>query len=93
MNLFYSTEVINCKTDQYDVYIGRPSIWGNPFVIRKDGNRKEVIFKYRKWLKDQLKTGNIKIEELKNLKNKKLGCWCKPKPCHGDVILDFLDKL
>ena len=28
------------------VYIGRPSIWGNPFVIGKDGTRGEVVEKY-----------------------------------------------
>ncbi|PIW12451.1 MAG: hypothetical protein COW35_01440, partial [Candidatus Infernicultor aquiphilus] len=34
----------------YDVYIGRPSKWGNPFTIGKDGTRSEVIEKYRIWL-------------------------------------------
>ena len=31
-------------------YIGRPSLWGNPFVIGKDGTRAEVVEKYERWL-------------------------------------------
>jgi len=39
--------VINIKSgNNYDVYIGRPSKWGNPFVIGKDGTRKEVVAQY-----------------------------------------------
>ena len=32
------------------VYVGRPSKWGNPFVIGRDGTREEVIAKYRDWI-------------------------------------------
>lgn len=42
--------VVHCKKDKYDIYIGRPSIFSNPFVIGQDGNRKEVIEQYREWL-------------------------------------------
>jgi hypothetical protein len=45
------TKIVNCKDDAYDVYIGRPSIWGNPFIIPRDGNRKEVIEKYYQYLR------------------------------------------
>ena len=37
------TRVVNCKKEPYDVYIGRPSKWGNPFKIGRDGSRQEVI--------------------------------------------------
>ena len=45
--------VVHCKKEQYDVYIGRAvprsglkaSVWGNPFVIGKDGTRDEVMVK------------------------------------------------
>lgn len=30
-----STKVVHCKREKYDVYIGRPSIFGNTFVIGK----------------------------------------------------------
>lgn len=44
------TKVVHCKQRPYDVHIGRPSKWGNPFSIGKDGNRYQVIDKYREWI-------------------------------------------
>lgn len=78
--------VVNKYKEEYDVYIGRGSKWGNPFVIGKDGDRDEVIRKYRAYLWEQIKEGNITYKELINLNGKVLGCYCKPKACHGDVI-------
>ena len=67
------------------VYIGRPSKWGNPFVIGKDGSREEVIDKYRAWLLTQ----PAKVEEAKReLAGKDLVCFCAPKGCHGDVLIE-----
>ena len=43
-------KVVHCKKEPYDIYIGRPSKWGNPFSIGKDGTREEVIEKYREWI-------------------------------------------
>jgi len=47
------TRVVHCKKEQYDCYIGRPSKWGNSFVIGKDGTREEVVEKYRQWVLQQ----------------------------------------
>jgi hypothetical protein len=67
------------------VYIGRPSKWGNPFIIGKDGTREEVITKYRVWLLTQ----PAKVEAVKHeLAGKDLVCFCAPKACHGDVLLE-----
>ncbi len=74
--------VVHCKKEKYDVYIGRPSKWGNPFSIGKDGTREEVIMKYLKWLRNQPDL----IASLDELKGKKLGCWCAPKACHGEIL-------
>ena len=66
------------------VYCGRPSKYGNPFIIGKDGNRKQVLEKYHVWIwnqKDLIK--DIKL----NLKGKNLICWCAPKACHCDLLL------
>lgn len=82
------TTVVHCKKAKYDVYIGRPSKWGNPFEIGKDGTRAEVIRKYRKWLRKQ--PGLMKA--IRQLKGKVLGCWCHPKPCHGDVLAELANK-
>ena len=82
-------KVVNCKTNPYDVYIGRPTKWGNPFKIGKDGNRKEVLQKYYEYLKSNTQL----MVEVQELKGKVLGCWCKPKACHGDMILRILNEL
>ena len=84
-----SPRVVHCKRDRYDVYIGRPAPWGNPFEIGRDGSRDEVIKKYRQWLaaKPEL-IARAKVE----LRGKTLGCWCAPKPCHGDVLLEIANE-
>lgn len=76
------TSVVHCKKEHYDVYIGRPSKWGNPFEIGKDGTRKEVIEKYQVWLLNQPDL----VSGLPELRGKILGCWCKPQACHGDIL-------
>jgi hypothetical protein len=75
--------VVHCKREKHDVYIGRPGPWGNPFVIYRDGNRKQTIRKYEKWLKKQ---PELIKRAKKELKGKILGCWCAPKACHGDIL-------
>lgn len=87
-------KVVHCKKAAYDVYIGRPSKWGNPFEIGKDGSREEVISKYR----DYVTANEQLMRNLSELKGKTLGCWCKPAACHGDVLVDlckglFISKL
>jgi hypothetical protein len=79
-------KVVHCKKEPYDVYIGRPSKWGNPFTIGKDGSREDVIRKYREWLPSQ----NLPIHELKG---RVLGCWCAPEACHGDVLLELAEGI
>ncbi len=80
--------VVHCKKAEYDVYIGRPSKWGNPFVVGRDGSRQEVILKFLKWLRDQPEL----IKALPELKGKKLGCWCAPKACHGDILAKLANE-
>ena len=65
------------------VYIGRPSKWGNPFIIGRDGSRSEVIAKYRAWILTQPALMNA----LDELRGRALVCWCAPDACHGDVLL------
>jgi len=77
--------VVHCKQEAYDVYIGRPSKWGNPFAIGKDSTREQVIAKYRHWLISQ----TALIAALPELKGKTLGCWCAPQACHGDVLAEL----
>jgi hypothetical protein len=83
-----NTCVANVRTDKYDKYIGRPSRWGNPFVIGPDGTRAEVIDKYREYI-----LGNEELlSHLPDLEGKILGCYCHPLPCHGDVLVELLES-
>lgn len=84
----------NAKTD---VYIGRASprkslehsIWANPFRIGRDGDREEVIEKYRNWIVDQPGL----LAQLSDLKGKRLACWCYPDACHGQVLVELMKEL
>ena len=80
--------VVHCKRAEYDVYIGRPSKWGNPFSIGKDGSREDVINRYYTYLMEN----ESLMADLPELKGKVLGCWCKPKACHGDVLAQMANR-
>jgi hypothetical protein len=80
-------KVVNIKTNKkFDVYIGRPSIFGNPFVIGTHGNREEVIAKFEEYL---LKDNELMEIVKSQLNGKRLGCYCYPAPCHGDILLKY----
>lgn len=81
-------KVVHCKKEPYNVYVGRPSKWGNPFEIGKDGTREEVIEKYREWILDN----SDLLKDIHELKGKTLACWCAPKSCHGDVLLELANE-
>ena len=75
--------VVHCKRGHYDIYIGRPSKWGNPFVISPSASRADVIAQYERWIVCQPEL----MAALHELRGKVLGCWCAPQPCHGDVLV------
>ena len=86
------TKVINKKSgEKFDVYIGRPSVFGNPYVAGKDGTRDEVIEKYRLYLHERIKTDAKFKAQVDGLKGLRLGCFCAPAHCHGDVLVEYLD--
>lgn len=80
--------VVHNKRDRYDVYIGRPSIWGNPFAIGRDGTRQQVLMKYEAKLRVlNIMLNGALFEYIRTeLAGKTLGCWCAPQPCHGDIL-------
>lgn len=91
--------VVHIKKSPYDVYIGRPSKWGNPYSHIKDGKtiatytvdtREEAIEAYREWITNG--EGNYLLQDLHELKGLVLGCWCGNKSCHGDVLLELIEK-
>ena len=76
------------------------SALANPFRMGRDGDRKEVIEKYRHWLWQQIKCKGPAYWELRRIvemykrgKAVLLGCWCFPSPCHGDVVKRAVEYL
>jgi len=83
------TKVVNVRKYDGDyIPIHRGTIWGNPYKIGIDGNRNEVIEKYEKYIR----SNEVLMAELPKLEGEVLGCYCKPKKCHGDVIVKLLKE-
>ena len=89
--------VVNLNKEDYDVFIGRGSKWGNPFTHIKDKltlathiveTREEAIEKYREYILDNEELMN----SLDELDGKVLGCYCKPLSCHGDILLELITE-
>lgn len=81
------TRVVHCRHEPFDLFIGRPSKWGNQFHIGRDGTREAVIAKFRHWLMRR----PLLLREVRSLRGKVLGCHCPPQPCHGDVLAELAD--
>jgi hypothetical protein len=86
--------VVHCKREPYDVYIGRGSKWGNPYSHKQGTqaqhvvpDRETAIACYRAYLM----TNDSLMAALPELKDKVLGCWCKPQACHGDVLVELVE--
>lgn len=71
------------------IYVGRPTKWGNPYKLKREEDRQEVIDKYRQYMK-----GNpaLVMEAKQILKSRNLSCWCAPKACHADVLLEIANE-
>lgn len=95
------THVVNKRKDWYDEYIGRGSTWGNPYTHKllsktkarfQCATRDEAIDKYREWFEDKINRSAAFRRKTLALRGKRLGCYCKPGPCHGDVIVEWLEN-
>jgi hypothetical protein len=99
--------VVNLKGHRDDkdflaevVYIGRPmylggwrlpgSIWANPYRIGRDGTREEVLARYEQYVRE---SPELLLARLPELAGRRLGCWCAPLPCHGDVLVRLLAEI
>jgi len=95
-----STTIVNCRFDDYDIYVGRPSMWGNPFSHTKSrhaayevADREESIRRYA----DHLRSEPVLLDIIVNLEGKVLGCWCRPRDgfagrlmCHAQIIVGLI---
>jgi len=92
--------VVHCKREPFDVYIGRPSIFGNPYTHKdrasaeyKVATREEAIKCFREYFLRRVEIDAEFRAAVMELRGKTLGCWCKPEACHGDVIREYLERL
>ncbi len=82
-------KVVNLKKHHYTIYIGRGGPFGNPFMIGKDGSRKEVCEKYEEYARNNSRL----LAQIYQLKEDDiLGCFCKPLDCHGDIIVKLWNE-
>lgn len=90
------TKVVNIKNgDEFDVYIGRKGhgqtgYFGNPF---NEGSRSKRIQQFKEYAIDRINTDPEYKEKIKELYGKRLGCFCHPLPCHGDVLANLAEQL
>lgn len=86
-----SPRIVNLhkEPDTDAVYIGRPSKWGNPFKIGRDGSRAEVIERFRLYMQ---RKPELVAAAKAELRGKDLACYCAPKACHGDALLEIANS-
>jgi len=93
------TTVVNVKHETCDLYIGRAfagrpeSKWHNPYRIGLDGTREEVIAKYARDLGKKIVENPELLDEILAMHGKRLGCWCAPEACHGDILAHIADLI
>lgn len=80
------------KSRKNTIYIGRGSKYGNPYRSGRDGTRNEVIQLFEIHLNKLLDDGIITVVELSDMYGLDLLCYCKPQPCHGDVLLRYINS-
>ena len=91
------TKVVNINKEDYDVYIGRDGkglngYFGNPFKLLPGQESGDTLDAYSQYFFNKLENDPEFRRKVNTLKNKKLGCFCKPKKCHGDIIVEYLNK-
>ena len=91
------TTVVNLNHEPYDVYIGRPGrgkteaegVFGNPY---HEQGREQNLRLFRIYFYKRLAEDKGFAKKVEKLRGKKLGCFCKPKDCHGDIIADYVNN-
>ncbi len=91
------TNIVNIRTDKYEVYIGRAGkgkdgYFGNPFHLENKEDRERMLALYKDYFDIRIEEDEEFKNKVKGLKGKTLGCFCKPKLCHGDVLVKYLES-
>jgi len=90
MSHYVETTIVNVRHSAYDELIDRTSIFGNPYHLGRDGDRATVLEKYRAYFLQRIVNDPEFRRRVLELRGKRLGCHCAPKPCHGMVIVEWL---
>ena len=85
------TIIVNLRHHKADIVCDRRSIFGNPFLIGRDGTRDEVVEKYGPYFYNKLRDPVFRAKVLA-LKDRRLGCWCVPLRCHLEWIVNYIDQ-
>ena len=90
--------VVNIHREPFDVYIGRAGrgqdgFFGNPFRIGPGISREDAIKRFQRYFAERIAKDSEFKRRILALKGKRLGCFCKPNACHGDVIASWLNKM
>ena len=93
INIRTDTQYKNSKSNSKYEYIGRGSYWCNPHAMYEDGRDREEVIHLFKYAFDHDQFPNKDVSEVYKLAGKRLGCFCKPLACHGDVLADYLNSL
>ena len=93
---------VHCLKEPYDVYIGRGKggLWGNPFshlpntlAAYRVATRDEAVDRHMTYLRQALREQPELLARLKDLKGKRLGCFCEPhERCHGDNLITLIEE-
>ena len=92
-----ATTIVNLRRKRgqlrpvYDVKIDRSTVFGNPFEIGRDGDRNQVVEKYKEYFYKRIQTDLLFKQKVLELKGLTLACWCAPLLCHGMVIAEYLE--
>lgn len=84
--------VMGWKMPDNTVYVGRPTKWGNPYVVGRDGTAEQCVAYYRNLL--MASRGTVSVDRARlELRGKDLACFCQPgHPCHADVLLEIANS-
>ena len=87
-------EVVNMKDASIKpkIRVDRTSVWGNPFVLGKHGNRNEVIDKYADWIAERPELIKMLSDLMIKSGVNRLACWCAPMRCHGHVLAKMVEE-
>lgn len=91
-----ATTVVNLRREAFDVYIGRAGrgmtgYFGNPFKLASEDRRGATLDSYRTYFLTRVAVDLEFRRRVLDLRGKRLGCFCKPAACHGDVIAEWVD--